>query len=426
MIRAYSSSGHCREYVLAVTREIVDGQPLLVRRLFYYSHSGGGWRVTHATVGGVIAKGSRQARHYTAETQLTRPMIEALTQVQRMSTGSQGRIVNTWERDLIDWMAVDPGVYFKANRADLHGEDYSMTFGFGDRSQFVETPALRNIQQYSPGKVFKNPQPTSQAEASISPARLVSELAHLRYPSRFIPDFNQNPLATYEGYHEIMGRVVYEEYAGGMITTESGQMRPIIWTMAHTEGHKTWVQSIQFADAKINSYGVPSEILDSGIITSKPVEYRKQSTLLQESPWILNLANNSPYAQSYVDITPVLELLLPIRAYRQAKNLPVRPLPPPPLASTTSAPTSANAIPIPGKFNPLPATGQMGTAPHRLPDGLGGDKVSIIPRSALVALLPGYGRPASLQMKPWVWDLCTRIFPERVMARVGRPRPPQP
>ncbi len=397
LIRTIDSQGRpSKDYVVAVTRDIVDGQPLLVRRLYYHSASGGGWRVTPVSVGGILAKGSRAARHYTAETQLAPELVQALAQHQQNSARQgRGASVSLPEDALSRWMAIDPEIYFKRPYDAGEGTGKSMVLGFGDRASYVETPGLREVQRHRPGSMFKLPPPPEGQEAPPpNPTPLIRELAALKYPQGFIPDFTQRPVLSYQAPHEILGRVTYEEYAGGTLLTASGQMRPVIWTMARAEGNQTWVQAIRFVDSKVNSYGVYGEIIDSGVITSKPIEHSKQTDLLTGSPFVRELPPGHPYAGRYVDITPTLELLKPIRDYRRAKGLPTGMHP---WVRQLSDRIFPSHVMVRADSNRL-----SGLAP--------------------VVVSPARYRPLS----PGVRQLSDRIFPAHVMARVDGNRPSGP
>jgi len=90
--------------------------------------------------------------------------------------------------------------------------------------------------------------------------------------------------------------------------------REVIWTMAEDGTGRVWIQSIRFADAKPNSYGVYNEVIDSGILTSKPLEYSDQSYGVPET-------HRRPFNKIYEDITPLLDILQPIKKYREARGI---------------------------------------------------------------------------------------------------------
>ncbi len=108
--------------------------------------------------------------------------------------------------------------------------------------------------------------------------------------------------------------MTFREYRGGYARDrESGRNRPLVWVMGEDSQGRAWVRHLYFADSPVNSYGVHSEIIDSGILTSKPLEYRSLAGQLEP-----------PYARSFndecVDISPALTLLEPIRQYRAARG----------------------------------------------------------------------------------------------------------
>ena len=58
-------------------------------------------------------------------------------------------------------------------------------------------------------------------------------------------------------------------------------------------------------------------MIDSGVLTNKPVEYRQQVWALREG------TDYVEFGGRYVDITPLLDSLRPVSEFRQAKNIDV-------------------------------------------------------------------------------------------------------
>ena len=61
---------------------------------------------------------------------------------------------------------------------------------------------------------------------------------------------------------------------------------------------------------KTNSYGTLDSIIDSGLLTNKPLEYRIQ---IPKN----NMKDVVDYNRIYVDLTPIIDHLLVIKKYRE-------------------------------------------------------------------------------------------------------------
>ena len=70
---------------------------------------------------------------------------------------------------------------------------------------------------------------------------------------------------------------------------------------------------MRFADSQPTCFGTDSTLVYSGILTSKPLEYQKQADGID--PKYVR-----PTDSKYVNITPFLATLYPIKAYMSAKK----------------------------------------------------------------------------------------------------------
>ncbi len=86
--------------------------------------------------------------------------------------------------------------------------------------------------------------------------------------------------------------------------------------MAHDSVGRTWIDGIKFTDMTPSSYGTGNVIIDSGILTSKPIEYERQANGLIEN----TESTRIPGVSGYVDISSVLAKLRPIREFKAHKH----------------------------------------------------------------------------------------------------------
>ena len=120
----------------------------------------------------------------------------------------------------------------------------------------------------------------------------------------FVPDFRGEPLTEYHYNHTLAG-VTDVHVFGGVIDG-----KPLDWHMA-AAGDRVWIDRIVLRGVEISEYGVPRTYFDSGALTDKPWEYVHQSGQAMRQFSLERIG-------TYVDITPIIDLLEPIKAYRSA------------------------------------------------------------------------------------------------------------
>ncbi len=332
VIETVDERGEVRPHVLALVPVKENGQTVLKRRFFYKSNSDGGWRASPYILGGKYAKGV--GRHYTQETQ---PIPELNAHFQKLEEAAGGVTkVRMTEAEFDRYIDVGSPLL----NQDAQG---TMLAGFGKEVMFPSNVGMTNIGALQPGAAFK-----AGAYSGASDPAIVPKLANLTYPEGFVPDFGQAPAKTYTETHTLLGKISCREFQGGYLVEKgTGRKRPVIWTMAEDGSGRTWVKSIRYTDSKVNSYGVYDEVIDSGIITSKPLEYAEQS-------YKLPAEYRPDFNGQYVDITPALNMLKPIRDYRASRGLPNPELPKGPPASVPP-PSPKTPPPVP-KIPPPPQT----------------------------------------------------------------------
>ncbi|MFO1462393.1 MAG: protein phosphatase 2C domain-containing protein [bacterium] len=369
VIESVDERGEVRPHVLALVPVQEGGKTVLKRRFFYKSNSDGGWRASPYQIGGHIAKGV--GRHYTQETQPIPELNEAFQFLE--DAGSGFPKLRMKDEDFANYIDVGSPLLDQ-------GAQQTMLAGFGKEVFFPSNVGMTDIGGLQPGKAFKGGGYYGASDPAIVP-----KLASLRYPDGFIPDFSKGPSKVYQETHTLLGPITCREFSGGFLVEKgTGRKRPVVWTMAEDGQGRTWVKSIRYTDSKVNSYGVYDEVIDSGIITSKPLEYAKQSYKLPEE-------YRPDFNGEYVDITPALNMLKPIRQYRESRGLAnlelpkggVAPSPPPPPGGVRvvvskplpgpngdgAAPPPVNGVPVQSALVPG-LTGTQGKWVYQMPPDL--------------------------------------------------------
>ncbi len=175
---------------------------------------------------------------------------------------------------------------------------------------------LPELKAISPGKMTKEYLKYSLGLESIGDTQKMDEAVKQNIANvnamlekeGLIPDFTK-PVRTEYSTHPVLGNVVrevYVQYANG---------RPVEWVMSSTTDGKVWIERIRLADTKSTSFGTDSEMLYSGVLTAKPLEYKSQTTGLPEG--VKKPSSNVLYD----DITGFIDMLAPVQKYRQQKQL---------------------------------------------------------------------------------------------------------
>ncbi len=264
----------------------------LYPRILYKSQSQGSWRATPGAIRNkktnklLYAKG-RNKNLYAVETQLSPPFLDLVEQIE---VENNSRYVSY---DPID-------EHFNAeelskNRINTYENEAPQ-----------EVKISSQIAEYLPGKLtseFLSPAKIEDIEKNISGMEDVIN---------FMPDFSGDPVMVRKNQHEFLGEVTYETYQ--RFATIDGEERPLNWEMARTVDGKVWINNIYLADSKVISYGNLQEVINSGILTLKPLDYSDQVTAVP------NHLKKEVLGSSYQDITSLIDLLLPIKDYRMVKG----------------------------------------------------------------------------------------------------------
>lgn len=247
-------------------------------RLYYHSKSQGAWRMSPFVERGGFVKGG----HYTAVTQLARPLVDYL----------EGAAPEAVRRSRREWMM---------QVFDVHGNhlgpDYArfLKEDFDAEFRAYTSPSLQHLTALKPGDVFRK-------KEGVLPFD-VGTLSDLVFPEGFVPDFSAEPVSKATFRHDLLGECDLWTYAGGSLDG-----RPILWDMAVDGLGRVWIQSIRFVEARVNSFGCGNQFIDAGILQYKPLDYGSQLGRL-------SFQDRIAFNERYNDISGVLALLSPVRDF---------------------------------------------------------------------------------------------------------------
>ncbi len=266
----------------------VERNGKMMPRVFYKSNSDGGWRSCLGFVNGTYCKGINI--HYTQE---TRPHEAILEYFNRLKNDD------------------------KPSSEDLIFEKFSFKdrvrmeeiYSFDDEvSKYDDDGVLNGPQQYKPGFGFSQEFRISEGlSTKVDVADFVHSCDNL--PEGFIPEFNKGPKnGPIQGENTLLGQIKIETYESVL------NGRKVDWKMAYDKEGRVWVDSIKFTDGEVNSYGIFSEVIDSGSLTNKPIEYKTRTDALDSTSAI-------SFSSDYSDITPLIDQLRFIKDFRKARKI---------------------------------------------------------------------------------------------------------
>ena len=253
-----------------------DGQ--LFPRILYKSKSGGDWRTSPGERQfGNYSKGKGiEAYHYTQTTKLDAKILDYLEQ--------EGPAKSQYEGDILF-------KYFGWKSPENQAVDtFDQSF-----TRFDDAGSLEAFQE-------------KEAGYSFSGAR--EYFQNLEYPTDFVPDFTKDPIGVQTFNHSLLGAITIEIFEGLL------QDQEVEWSMAYDKEGRVWIDRIAPKEGMINSYGCGSCVIDSGILTSKPLEHRQSAKDFTDDEAV------DYYDHSKMkDITPLLDNLKPIQDFREARGI---------------------------------------------------------------------------------------------------------
>lgn len=129
----------------------------------------------------------------------------------------------------------------------------------------------------------------------------VNNLNGLLARADVIPDFNSQPTKVTTSVHPKLGQVVGEVYERGGIE----------WHIAAAQGGQVWIDRIRIKGTEATAYGTDKNLIFSGILTSKPMDYSKQVDAVDPK-------YRKP-VDRYEDISSFLATLEPVKRYIEVR-----------------------------------------------------------------------------------------------------------
>lgn len=262
----------------------------------YKSKSEGGWRATPGYEGGSYIKGREdELDQYTQDTQLHPDFMAKLTEVANSAKG---------ELHDVGHQAIEL-TYEQAQQATAQFRNETSVYNFNDRrvSDMLSRVASGGLSVQE----IVHSLGGGHEDAPRQLLAYVDQLNRALEGSNIVPDFSQQPKDIKSSEHDILG----------MITTEVFEQGGVEWHMSSDSQGRVWVDRLRLAAASPTSYGTDKELIYSGILTSKPLDYKSQTEAILPK-------QVRDTGTKYVDISPFLAKLFPIFSYkigRQERHL---------------------------------------------------------------------------------------------------------
>lgn len=264
------------------------------RLMVYKSQSEGSLRVTQGRDDDVYLKGAghlSEFEQYTQDTQLNPDFAISLEQAMAV---------------LEDSYSVKPDVELSKQEAIVARADYAeqqTVYQFGDKE-------LANLLRVlKPGALSEkaintslNAPKSEKRDAKMS--KHIAKLNEALLKSDYIPEFDI-PKRVEADEHPILGAIKREVY----------EKAGVEWYMASDATGRVWIDRVRIAGSEPNAYGTDKQMLFSGILTSKPMDYDHQVTGLS------NDVKTKIPGTYYTDISAFLDQLAPIQRYRHQRNV---------------------------------------------------------------------------------------------------------
>lgn len=267
-----------RAYVIGFTKlingdeSVCDLEPKTwVARVFYRSNSNGGWRFTKGYNEGIYEKGS----HYT---QSSRPQ-------EFLNDFLQSKDMDNCTSITEDPVKSDFVFTYLQNENDIKTmkDDHLI----GNSCSVVKQKIVNTNLGWFFGGTLRNGYGLYDKKDTF-----VTEASAKDFVAGFFPTNFSKPKYTYNTSHTLLSprsepsnplNISFKKDIIVKVFIGKLNEREVEWHFAYQEGTKNpWVHLVRFSDTKTNSYGGDDEVIDTGSITMKPVEYALQ---LKNIPW---------------------------------------------------------------------------------------------------------------------------------------------
>lgn len=313
------------DYVVMYTH---NDQNLLVSRLIYKSSTAGGFRCCPSLLLRPSLHFSKGNYHYTQETKLTEEIILHLEMMDSLPIYRHRLDLEVYKAvegvllPFFDMLAYSGSKARREKRMEvIDGINTYLEMGVDSYDQEIKLYApldasLASYLSFSPSEGFTIENPHAR---SLKAKDFYDRFRELEFSS-FAPDFTA-PLRSYTYSHAILGMTKVYVFLGKL------DEQDVEWHFAHDEQSRVWIERISFAKKTINSYGISSLLINSGLLTHKPIEQRPQVILLLNDTENLSAAQRvKPFLidskdTGIYDITPLLDELKPIKDFRKAMGI---------------------------------------------------------------------------------------------------------
>jgi hypothetical protein len=289
--------GEGRKHGVVLTSLGLDGKE---RTFFVYdSHSEGGYRsslgMEQTSKGDHFLKGNSSSQHY-QYTQDNQLHPEFVTKISEALNG-----VALAEVDETSIVLDDAAI----TAAEQDFSDQMRTYGLPDK--YVNEVLAKLSMSYSMSsealpKIFGV---TTVVEGQQKLMDYVNELNTVLEDSgnTVMPDFKK-PTHTEIMQHPQLGPVTVEVFHNNGLD----------WHMASDKQGRVWIDRIRFSGSDVTPYGTDAMMAYSGILTTKPLEYKRQVSGLHESM-------RKEFNRNYSDISNFTALLRPVQSYKMQRAL---------------------------------------------------------------------------------------------------------
>jgi hypothetical protein len=146
-------------------------------------------------------------------------------------------------------------------------------------------------------------QPGATVETVLD--KYVEDINYVLKNSDLVPDFSTPEKTTMEN-HPILGTLTRDYF------TKDVEGKPHEWQVVRDIDGRVWIDRIRLSDSKATAYGTDKDLIYSGILTSKPIDYFSQADAIR---------GGTQLQGNYIGITRFLEKLQPIIKYREERGI---------------------------------------------------------------------------------------------------------